>query len=553
MNSTRHTRGEDATLVRARIVHLRAGGLAHVGFLLIAGIACVGAFLGLDNNSLWLDELFTAYFSDPAQSSLSAVLWRGTEDIHPPLYYLLVHLIMRLGGDFALNVRGLSAVLGVAAIGVVYMTARRNLSPGARAFACAFASTSWGWWWYVQEARSYALCFFLGTVIAALALLVQRQLSQDKVDFKTLAALVSVCLLGAFVHYYMVLLAGGVFSALLIVVRGWRDRAIVIGAGLTVLVPVAAYVAWQLPRISIEPGDTWFLDTPMFTLVQFSVGMSAVFGSFGGLVVLMTAFVLVSANKVRAQGAVGVLSAVRGPVGFPGLVAVLTLTLGLLLTWLTVPMFSHRLFIIVMPFVWLFSGHVFERMVPLLRTPVLGIVLSLLALLSTNERLAFRFEPLKEEWRNSAAFIKAQPACSGAVLPVVIQGSMTAITGDVENVFYDYYLRDDTGQGNVQFLPVQSDLAVQGAWQDLIRARVQDTQSCPVLLWLVPVNKGDELRVRQTAKSLNQTLDLPSGRSIDVVEFKHIAHDPLAPPFLVKPRELAKALIIRVRSANVRP
>lgn len=553
MNSTRHTQGEDATPARARIAHLRAGGLAHVGFMLIAGIACVGAFLGLDNNSLWLDELFTAYFSDPAQSSLAAVFWRGTEDIHPPLYYMLVHLIMQLGGDYALNVRGLSAVLGVAAIGVVYMTARHNLSPGARAFSCAFASTSWGWWWYVQEARSYALCFFLGTVIAALALRVQRHLTQDRIDFKTMAALVSVCLLGAFVHYYMLLLAGGVFGALLVTVRGWRHRAAVVGAGLTVLVPVAAYVAWQLPRIVIEPGDTWFLDTLMFTLIQFSVGMSAVFGSFGGLVVLMTAFVLVSANKVRAQGGAGVLSVLRGPVGFSSLVAVLTLTLGMVLTWLTVPMFSHRLFIIVMPFVWLFSGHVFERMVPLLRTPVLGISLSLLALLSTHERLAFRFEPLKEEWRNSAAFIKAQPACSDAVLPVVIQGTMTAITKDVENVFYDYYLRDDTGQANVKFLPVQSDLAVHGPWQDLIRARAQDAQSCPVLLWSISVNKGDELRVRQTAKSLNETLDLPPGRSVEVVEFRHFDRDPLAPPFLAKPRELAWALIVRVRSEGGHP
>jgi len=359
-------------------------------------------------------------------------------------------------------------------------------------------------------------------------------------------------LLGSFVHYYMVLLAGGLFGYFLFTVHGWRNRGLVTAAGLTVLVPVAGYVVWQLPHIYIDIGDTWFITTLKFIAIQFSVGLSAVFGSFGGLIVLITAGVLVGMNTLRSGGGKAVIAAARAPIGLTILVPGLTLALGLVVTWVAVPMFSHRLFVIVMPFVWVFSGFMFERLVPLLRVPALGIGLMFLALLSSHERLAFRFEPKKEEWRNSAAHIQSLTACRGAVLPVVEQGTMTAINAHAENVFYEYYLRDETGASDYKFLPLNSLLNVRGAWQDLMRARAQDAQACPVLLWSISVNKGDEKRVRKTAKYLSETLDLAPGRSVEVVEFSQRFRPPLAPPFLGKPLSFTWALIIQVHDTPKR-
>ena len=82
------------------------------GLVVVILLSSVGAFVGLDSSSMWHDELFTAYVSDPEQSSLPAMLLRAAEDVHPPGYYALVYGVTRIvGGDFAVVARGLGSGL----------------------------------------------------------------------------------------------------------------------------------------------------------------------------------------------------------------------------------------------------------------------------------------------------------------------------------------------------------------------------------------------------------------------------------------------------------
>jgi uncharacterized membrane protein len=99
-----------------------------------------------------------------------ALLLRAAEDVHPPIYYVLLYFVAQLPGDFVIVARGLSAVLAVISLGMLYIALPKNLSMTARLAACAFGATSITWSWYSQEVRAYALCFVIVTALINIGL-----------------------------------------------------------------------------------------------------------------------------------------------------------------------------------------------------------------------------------------------------------------------------------------------------------------------------------------------------------------------------------------------
>lgn len=127
-------------------------------------IVCIGAavrFATVGVQDLWFDEHITA-----------EVIARGPRHLlesvqtsaNPPLYYLLAGGWERVfgGGDAA--IRSMSALLGTAAIPVVYAGARVLSSRRAALIAAALTATSPILIWYAQEARNYSLLVFLAAV-----------------------------------------------------------------------------------------------------------------------------------------------------------------------------------------------------------------------------------------------------------------------------------------------------------------------------------------------------------------------------------------------------
>ncbi|MCC6626023.1 MAG: glycosyltransferase family 39 protein [Chloroflexi bacterium] len=145
-------------MARARLL---TGSFA-VWLGLIAVLATVIRLVALGTQSFWLDE-GVSYIT--AARPLPALLaFVGREDIHPPLYYVLLHGWLA-GGDSEFWLRLLSASVGIAAVvafglvGRLLIDARAGL---AGAFILAISPLHV---WYAQEARMYSL-----VVLLALAL-----------------------------------------------------------------------------------------------------------------------------------------------------------------------------------------------------------------------------------------------------------------------------------------------------------------------------------------------------------------------------------------------
>lgn len=127
----------------------------------LAGITTLGAvlrFWNISRSSIWHDEGYTMML---APMSAWEIIWRTARDVHPPLYYLVLHFWMQLFGTSELAARGLSAVFLIAAIPVAYLLVRRLWNERAARLAALFVALGPFLVRYSQEARMYGMVAFL--------------------------------------------------------------------------------------------------------------------------------------------------------------------------------------------------------------------------------------------------------------------------------------------------------------------------------------------------------------------------------------------------------
>jgi mannosyltransferase len=130
------------------------GSAAFGGLLIILAIAAALRFSGLGRESLWLDEAISIQIS---HGSLAEIVHDTAEDVHPPLYYFMLHAWMSVAGDSERAARALSALFGVVTVAMVYLLAARLFDPVTGVVAALLIAVSPFHLAASQEARMYAL------------------------------------------------------------------------------------------------------------------------------------------------------------------------------------------------------------------------------------------------------------------------------------------------------------------------------------------------------------------------------------------------------------
>jgi mannosyltransferase len=120
-------------------------------------------FYRLAGQSLWSDEGNSVAL---ARTGLGEIAGRTALDIHPPLYYWLLHGWMRLFGESEIAVRSISVVAGVLLVAVVYRLGTRLFDRWVGLLAAFIAAVSPFQVYYAQEARMYVLLALLGALTA---------------------------------------------------------------------------------------------------------------------------------------------------------------------------------------------------------------------------------------------------------------------------------------------------------------------------------------------------------------------------------------------------
>ena len=222
-----------------RVVPRRGGDpvLVAVVHLLCAGVIVLGARIEYLRNSIRLDEAQSLWQTNHSYGDLLRII---AEDVHVPLYHVLLRTWRLVLGPDVETARLMSLVFLLAAVPVFYLVARTCLSRPWALFALVVFSCSPFLQWYGNEARMYSL-LVLVTLVSQYCFL--TVVTADRTA--AWAGYAASAVVGVYVHYFFVfvLVAQGLFVLLL-----WRRlprTAVVRMAGVALLVG-AAYLPWFL-------------------------------------------------------------------------------------------------------------------------------------------------------------------------------------------------------------------------------------------------------------------------------------------------------------------
>jgi len=138
-----------------------------LGVLLLITLALGLRLYHLDAQSFWNDEGTSVAL---ALRDLPTITRNAASDIHPPLYYYLLHGWLRLAGVSPADpapvgeaaARSLSALVGVGIVAATYLFARRFFGPLTALLAGLLVAISPFQVYYAQEARMYILVTLFG-------------------------------------------------------------------------------------------------------------------------------------------------------------------------------------------------------------------------------------------------------------------------------------------------------------------------------------------------------------------------------------------------------
>jgi 4-amino-4-deoxy-L-arabinose transferase-like glycosyltransferase len=140
--------------------------LTHAKSIFLAAIILIGAFLiasiHLERESLWYDEAWSmwAVRGDRVTDTLSRV----REDVHPPLYFLLLDGWTFVAGESAYAVRLLSTLFGMIGLAATYAVGRRLFDRRAALYALVMLATASFFVYYAREVRMYTLVLALAAL-----------------------------------------------------------------------------------------------------------------------------------------------------------------------------------------------------------------------------------------------------------------------------------------------------------------------------------------------------------------------------------------------------
>jgi mannosyltransferase len=205
--------------------------------LLCLGVIVLGSRLAFVHDSIRLDEAQSLWQTN---HSYRYLLHLVAEDVHPPLYHLLLRTWRLVLGPEVETARALSLVFLLASVPIVYLLARTCLSRNWALVALVVFSCSPFAQWYGNEARMYSMLLFVTLVSQLLFVkVVTTGRTAAWLGYAVAAAT------GLYVHYFFafVLVAQGLF--LLAVARRLGRGAVLRMVGVAAFV-LAAIAPWYL-------------------------------------------------------------------------------------------------------------------------------------------------------------------------------------------------------------------------------------------------------------------------------------------------------------------
>jgi mannosyltransferase len=240
--------------------------------LIALGLAVRFASLGVQ--SYHHDEVITASRVIPGSFAEMFEQVKGSES-NPPLYYVLAWGWAKAFGSGEVGLRSLTALFGAATVPVAFLVGRELASNRAGLIAAGLVAVSPMLIWYSQEARSYALLVFFGTLALLFFARALRTRGGRDLGLWALASALALC------SHYFAVFAVAIEAVWLLVALRSRWRVVLPAIGVVVAVGLAL-----LPLISAQVNPThigWIDHSPLSTRL-FETGGSFLIGETGHVI-----------------------------------------------------------------------------------------------------------------------------------------------------------------------------------------------------------------------------------------------------------------------------
>jgi len=278
--------------------------LGKVAIIAITILAFALRIYRLDHQSIWYDEGLSVYFAGQRMGDMLAGL--STAD-HPPLYFIALHLWMRIAGRSEFSVRYLSLAWGVMAVPLMFKLGERLTSRGAGIWVAFLLSISPFHIWFSQETRMYTMAVTLS--LASVYVFLELLSTWTRQPLWLCAAL---NLLGLYTHFYFVfiiLFENVVFWIWWLQGRAKRPFCYWIAAQLSLAIGFLPWAGFAVEEFmtgaTYWEGALGLLTAAKDTLTAFSVGHTmrgrAADLATWGFVVLAAVGVLVSLWERKSE------------------------------------------------------------------------------------------------------------------------------------------------------------------------------------------------------------------------------------------------------------
>ena len=258
--------------IRTRAV--RMAGNRCLVLLLLSLLALGLRLIRLSYQPLWWDEGWSLYF---ATTSIRNMLELTAVDIHPPLYYLLLHFWIRLFGPGVISVRLLSVLIGTATVPLLYAAGRRLSGHRGGLLAAFLLAISPFHIYYSQEVRMYGLVTLFG--VAALTFATQWDARERYPGLKPWVGYVLAATAALYTAYYAAFLL--LALNLYVLIRWLRSRT---ESAQREGRPLHGLVAWLAPQPIAWLGAQltvlllflpwlWYAGGKLLTYVRFKVSV----------------------------------------------------------------------------------------------------------------------------------------------------------------------------------------------------------------------------------------------------------------------------------------
>lgn len=242
--------------VREFFKTLLSDPLESVFFLILGVGVSIRALALFIQQDFWHDAAFTYLY---AKESLQFIV--AGNDVHPPLYYLIVKLFMFVS-ESELLLRGLSILFFIGFMfGVYFLSRRLDLSDNSKAFIYAVFAFAPTIIWYSIEPRNY----MLGMMLAVWQFFFFMDFIEEMDDFMTYFMFVILSVLLFYTHFFASLLF--VAELLIAVVLG-RGAALKTFLSMIIVglcsIPLVYYVYLMVGQMH----SFWFKDIDLISLMS---------------------------------------------------------------------------------------------------------------------------------------------------------------------------------------------------------------------------------------------------------------------------------------------